>query len=447
MLTEALEQVVLPGPQVNTPPPGPDEGIVPCGAGSPSQPWTPRRRDPTPKAKLSRSPKARRARERRDTANVGHKNPHVPAPLSELTKHLTDTPIKDMDAFVRRSREERVKEVTKKGKVSRPMNSFMLYRSAYAERVKKWLCQTNHQVVSRASGHGWKLETQAIRDKYEQLASIERDNHARAHPDYKFSPNKGPVATKKKEDAIATPPASMTDPGSPTDWNEIDRTSTPSFLMHHRSRSFDVEQLHRSRTSTPFDGPDPVLAPFYPISSWQMSYPGRMLPPTSDQTSVHPSVLHGMVEDVHFRRGSPLQQNAQYGSSSTLAALPGATHHELLQPQPTHPIPGRFVEGGGHMDPQLLTYQSDPAWPPVGSGPAYPQTPTYPVWNEEGANNNAVYLTSSAPTVPSNPAPYTPTQVTPTNQLGMQALTEGRDPAWEAPPSEIEPWFDHPSSY
>lgn len=75
------------------------------------------------------------------------------------------------------------------------MNSFMLYRSAYAERTKHWGAQNNHQVVSAVAGQSWPLEPKEIRELYEEYARIERDNHAAAHPGYKFSPSKvGPVA-------------------------------------------------------------------------------------------------------------------------------------------------------------------------------------------------------------------------------------------------------------
>ena len=74
------------------------------------------------------------------------------------------------------------------GKVARPMNSFLLYRSAYADRTKKWVSKNNHQVVSQLAGKSWKLETVDIRKKYERLATTERNNHAKAHPGYKLAP-------------------------------------------------------------------------------------------------------------------------------------------------------------------------------------------------------------------------------------------------------------------
>ena len=90
--------------------------------------------------------------------------PTLTSPLSELTQHLTHIPIRDMEDWVRRPIEVRRHQVSEmSGKVARPMNSFLLYRSAYADRTKKWVSKNNHQVVSQLAGKSWKLETVDIR--------------------------------------------------------------------------------------------------------------------------------------------------------------------------------------------------------------------------------------------------------------------------------------------
>jgi hypothetical protein len=76
------------------------------------------------------------------------------------------------------------------------MNSFMLYRSAFAERTKQWFMQNNHQHVSKVSGRSWALEPQEIRNQFDTWAKIERANHQLAFPNYKFSPSK--TATKRQ---------------------------------------------------------------------------------------------------------------------------------------------------------------------------------------------------------------------------------------------------------
>ncbi|CAZ82140.1 unnamed protein product [Tuber melanosporum] len=146
---------------------------------------------------------AKRPTRKRKPSTEKSEKPKVPKltmPLSELTTSYDHIPVKDMESWVRRSVETRKQEVEKRGGyVTRPMNSFMLYRSAYADRTKFWCLQNNHQVVSSVSGESWPLEPLAIRDKYNELAKIERINHQAAHPGYKFCPSKTQNGKKKKE--------------------------------------------------------------------------------------------------------------------------------------------------------------------------------------------------------------------------------------------------------
>jgi hypothetical protein len=379
---------------VQTPPPVADESISMMGSLPARSP--PGRRASPPKAKLGRTPRERHNRARRGTNSSTQTTP-LSAPLSELTAHMTNVPLRDMEAWVNRSTEVRLQEKADKGKVARPMNSFMLYRSAYAERSKRLLSQNNHQLVSRAAGTSWKLEPAHIRDKYEELARIEREAHSRAHPTYKFKPNKGPPTTTRRRGEL-TPPTS-TASGSfddtpspfPNSWDD-DYMVPP---MHSRNESFEYRTS--SRASTPFGSPDSFMTQAgYMGSPWNTSHPAGM--PT-----VHPHALNmGYAEDVHFRRGSPIPQEIQYGASNGLAGLPGGTHHELLQPQAAHSLPGHVAEG--HMDPQLLNYQSDALPIPAPNGQGYP-TSEFSAWEDETGNN---YLPSGYP----SPIPYSNSHLT-----------------------------------
>jgi hypothetical protein len=115
----------------------------------------------------------------------------LPGPLSELTRTITHIPIRDMHSWVQRPDEERHQEVLKRhGRIPRPLNSFMLYRSAYADRAKLWTAHDNHQTVSVITGLSWNIETPQIRRMYKNLAKIEKRNHARAHPGYHFTVRK-----------------------------------------------------------------------------------------------------------------------------------------------------------------------------------------------------------------------------------------------------------------
>ncbi|KAI2888153.1 transcriptional regulator family: HMG [Aspergillus niger] len=115
-------------------------------------------------------------------------NPCLPCPLSELNDGMQDIPVRDMYAWVHRPVATRRQETRQRHqRIPRPLNSFILYRMAYNDRVKHWLGRNDHQTISRLSGQSWKMEAAHIREKYETLAEMEKQNHARAHPGYRFS--------------------------------------------------------------------------------------------------------------------------------------------------------------------------------------------------------------------------------------------------------------------
>jgi hypothetical protein len=118
--------------------------------------------------------------------------PPLEKPLSELTKDI-DAPIADIEQWVNRPEEVRRGEIDtgkNPGRIKRPMNAFMLYRKAFQERAKKWLGQHNHQIVSKVCGASWTKEPESLRAKFRDWAEIERANHHKAHPNYKFTPSK-----------------------------------------------------------------------------------------------------------------------------------------------------------------------------------------------------------------------------------------------------------------
>ncbi|KAF4556952.1 HMG-box-containing protein [Elsinoe fawcettii] len=152
------------------------------------------------KSRSSNSPRPKRTKvNRKDKV----KTVHLPGPLSEITES-SSIPVRDIDAWVNRPAEDRIEESRKrKGYIARPMNSFMLYRSAYAERTKEWCKENNHQVVSSVAGESWPMESDELRNQYNAWAKLERDNHAAAFPHYKFSPSK--TGGKKKEEDVYEP--------------------------------------------------------------------------------------------------------------------------------------------------------------------------------------------------------------------------------------------------
>jgi hypothetical protein len=131
-------------------------------------------------------------KKKKERAKPPKNMPVLDKPMSELTKDSA-IPVADIDTYVHRSSDVRRQEVEtgkNPGRVKRPMNAFMLYRKAYQQRAKEWASQHNHQIVSRVCGLSWPLEPEHIRQQFKTWADTERDNHQKAHPNYKFAPSK-----------------------------------------------------------------------------------------------------------------------------------------------------------------------------------------------------------------------------------------------------------------
>ena len=298
------------------------------------------------------------------------KVPKINAPLSELTKDFEQIPIRNMEEWVNRPPEVRWKEVEKrKGYVTRPMNSFMLYRSAYAERTKLWCLQNNHQIVSSVSGESWPLEPPKVREQYNEYARVERDNHQKAHPGYKFSPSKAQGLNRKRkgvsEDREDEEPSDLEDPDF--DW----RPSAEKRMKAKQTRKAGREAEYPAN-SAPQDqlGMRP-LEPNTSLnrSSYQATNPGKPLPTALEsqdlygqylQSTIHPNIHGHNIEDVRFRKTDTPGMN--YGPAQPIIGLPGAHHYELLDQQSHGDGPPTLREA--QVDPQLLSYNDGYLGPP-----------------------------------------------------------------------------------
>ncbi|PGG97528.1 hypothetical protein GX51_07280 [Blastomyces parvus] len=312
-----------------------------------------------------------RMRKRKVPKVTSANNITVPRPLSELTRGMR-IPVRNMELHVTRSAEQRQREVVlRKGKIARPMNSFMLYRSAYAEATKEWCAQNNHQVVSQVAGISWPKEPSEVREYYEKLANLERDNHDKAHPNYKFAPNKS-TNTPKKKKALKLKQEKNNDVKGqdftmPSYQHPVRHMSGPPFQdCSFGSRTptpMDRDSSYDSRQGTPFEQMgDVYLNGDMNRSSWQMSNPGRphpgMISPPEQthyyQPSIHQSQLGPNIEDVTFKKmGVP---GMQYDGPGALAGLPGNAHPDLLQQQPLPQSRSPVSLNGLQVDPQLFEF-------------------------------------------------------------------------------------------
>ncbi|KAF1968604.1 hypothetical protein BU23DRAFT_479709 [Bimuria novae-zelandiae CBS 107.79] len=285
------------------------------------------------------------------------KTPKLTAPLSILTKDMSAIPVRNMEEWVNRPADVRKKEVEKRnGYVTRPMNSFMLYRSAYAERTKQWCLQNNHQVVSSVSGESWPMEPPEVREMYNEYAKIERINHQNAHPTYKFSPSKAAApARKRKGEYSEEEPSDLDDaewnPGSGRSRSRASKRtgSGMGYPMHGMSPEFFDQRF----------GPN---GPAVNRSSWEMPNDGHSMHMAMEdpynqhyQTAVHPGMgMHlGMVDDMRLRRVDTPVSTMQLSPDTALLGLPGGNANELLQQMHSH---AGTPLGEPQVDPMLLAF-------------------------------------------------------------------------------------------
>jgi hypothetical protein len=127
-----------------------------------------------------------------------HNHLETTARLTLSTTHLDYTKVKDIADWVNRPANVRRKETKRRhGRIARPLNSFMLYRSTM--KTAGVLSFTNkQQVISAIVAESWRNEPQEVRELYKEYARIENENHHNAYPQYKFSPKKSTIEGRKK---------------------------------------------------------------------------------------------------------------------------------------------------------------------------------------------------------------------------------------------------------
>jgi hypothetical protein len=314
---------------------------------------SPRRNEASPRPKAI--PKSKKPKTAKGDKPI---TPKLTAPLSILTAELHHIPVKNMEEWVNRPADVRRDEAEKRnGYITRPMNSFMLYRSAYAERAKAWCAQNNHQIVSSVAGESWPLEPSGIRDLYNEYAKIERINHQNAHPTYKFSPSKAAAPPKKRK-------GDWSDDEEPSDLDDaewapgIGRVRNRQAKRLERSLSYASNGMNTEFFDRSF-GPN---GHGINKSSWEMTNEGRPMPIPMHtdmynqyyQTPAYPGVMGANYQDdMRMRRVVTATPSAHFPSNHALLGLPGGNADDLMQQLHSH---GGTQFDNGQLDPLLLAY-------------------------------------------------------------------------------------------
>lgn len=273
-------------------------------------------------------------------------------PFTLLDYDWGDVPLKAVNERAKWSREKRIAQSTKKdGGLGRPMNNFMLYRAAWADRCKHYFKITNHQKVSKILGHSWSLESPELKNEWSKLAKGESENHKVHLPEYKYQPAKSGI--RKDEDG-----SDMEDYGD----DDPDAEYTPAGYRASQQRRQaprtiqqpSVVHYGQDAYSNQVDGN---------ANSWEYHYP------SSTQ-----SVQYGQIQPYHGQQGqyfqAGMQQPWQQHSAedmrlmnvtpapSGLVGLPGghgsdaAIHSRTHTPLPQYQLQqsgGNFVYHSGAM--------------------------------------------------------------------------------------------------
>lgn len=284
------------------------------------------------------------------------------APLSILTKDFTNIPVRNMEEWVNRSPEVRRAEVEKRnGYVTRPMNSFMLYRSAYADRTKQWCLQNNHQVVSAVSGESWPMEPPEVRELYNDYAKVERINHQNAHPTYKFSPSKASNTARKRKGEYTEDEDELSDLDDPdAEWGPPGQRRPRGKPTRRQGK--EAGYLLNNSITAGFDdryfGPDNGMNK----STWEASNEGKPLPVPMGQAdlynqyyqmTIQPNMSVPGIEDIRMQRMDTPGSIMQFPQDHSLLGLPGGHHSDLL-PMNTHM--STSVTHEPQVDPMLLAF-------------------------------------------------------------------------------------------
>ena len=262
----------------------------------------------------------------------------------------------DKEAEINQSAEQRRKKVIDdKGKIKRPQNSFILYRSAYANVAKAFSEVDNHQLVSSLCGQSWAIEPPEVREHFAELARLERDNHAKAHPGYKFSPSKTPNFGRKRKGAESDEDDDLSDIG------DADSEWRPS-----GSRGGQRAKKKKGKIEThPTPLPSNSIS-YQSYSTQGIEYgvaAGQTLYQPSQYGQYYPTVVHlnthmPIVEDAY---GHILQSPGDHlESSEHLIGLPGIDSYNSLE-QEAHSAfeddPSLTAEA--HVDPLLMSCKND----------------------------------------------------------------------------------------
>ncbi|KAK9343398.1 hypothetical protein V1522DRAFT_356659, partial [Lipomyces starkeyi] len=234
-----------------------------------------------------------------------------------------------------------------KGRVKRPLNSFMIYRRVqaylfrasscdediggivkYKSSVHGYLERISHQSVSVIIGQFWRTESQTVRDAFTKLAKQESSLHRELHPDYKYCPQK----KTQKSPRISSSGSTLSRSHKPSKLSPIcqplrlslPNEDCPKLIEHGDYRTLPHSKLDPRETSTSSPIFTPGVSPEDPtlpatldyiwatISHYGWSDASSTPAPTPDYKCMEQIPLCWSPSEELNRRNRPTVRIAEY---------------------------------------------------------------------------------------------------------------------------------------
>ncbi|KAG6820046.1 hypothetical protein H0H93_006061 [Arthromyces matolae] len=127
---------------------------------------------------------------------TGQSSPEVASPTSSESSLSLDNTLSFEPEVLRRGDPDWV---------ARPRNPFIIFRCIYSrentrggKRIRRPAGSTNtEKTLSKRAAEAWHKLTKEEKDRFKELADLEKEEHARLHPNYRFRPAKRGTGKKK----------------------------------------------------------------------------------------------------------------------------------------------------------------------------------------------------------------------------------------------------------
>ncbi|KAL8675265.1 MAG: hypothetical protein Q9168_000386 [Polycauliona sp. 1 TL-2023] len=133
------------------------------------------------------------------------------------------------------------KMTSKKDKVARPPNAFILYRQHHHPIVKSQNADLHNNQISIMLGKQWQDEAADVKAEYKALAEKIKKEHLNAHPNYQYQPRKPAEKkrrmTRRKADKLNAQADSSNDPINAANVPVFEKTSNGNAVFTLGDRS------------------------------------------------------------------------------------------------------------------------------------------------------------------------------------------------------------------